>query len=113
MRVIISIDTSDNKLVKVGLTIDPDLLGIDGKEYLLEQVPDHRKAQVVLPLTLKLLEEHKLELKDITEIQVNEGPGSFTGLRVGVAIANTLGYLLNIPINGKEVGQMVEPRYSA
>lgn len=104
MRAIISIDTSDNKLVKVGLTID-------GKEDVVERVPDHRKAQVVLPLIEELLEDYKLTLKDITEIQVNQGPGSFTGLRVGVAIANALGFLLKVPINGKKVGEMVEPLY--
>lgn len=101
---VLLIDTSNNKEVKVGLKID-------GKEHILQQQLDHRKAQVVLPLIEQLLKEHSLSLKDVTAIQVNEGPGSFTGLRVGVAIANTLGYLLNIPINGKKVGEFVEPTY--
>jgi tRNA threonylcarbamoyladenosine biosynthesis protein TsaB len=98
------IDTSNNKEVKVGLTID-------GQEHLLEQQPDHRKAQVVLPMVEQLLKDHNLTLQDITEIKVNSGPGSFTGLRVGVAIANTLSFLLNIPINGKKPGEFVEPTY--
>lgn len=105
MNIILIIDTSDNKQVKVGLAFK-------GKEYIVEQELDRRRAQVVLPLVEKLLREHKLQLKDITEIQVNAGPGSFTGLRVGVTIANALGFLLKIPVNGKKIGEMVEPVYS-
>lgn len=105
MKNIIIIDTSNNKEVKVGLEIE-------GEKYLIEQAIDHRKAQAVLPLVEKLLSEHNLILKDITAITVNPGPGSFTGVRVGVAIANTLGFLLNIPVNGLKDGEFVEPVYS-
>ncbi len=102
-NVILIIDTSSNKEVIVGL-------GIDGKEYFLRS-PVDRKNQDVLPLAEKLLKDHKLTLKDLTGIKVNSGPGSFTGLRVGVSIANALGFLLKIPINGKEIGKLVEPKY--
>jgi len=105
MKTILLIDTSDNKHIKVGLRIDE-------KEDLLEQPLDHRRAQVVLPFVEQLLQKHKLTLKDLTGIEVNAGPGSFTGLRVGVTIANTLAYLLKIPVNGKEIGEMVEPSYT-
>lgn len=53
-------------------------------------------SQVLLPLVTKLLKN------DINAIEVETGPGSFTGLRVGVAVANALGYALNIPVNGKK-----------
>ena len=105
MKRVLFIDTSNNKEVKVGLEID-------GEKFMIEQAIDHRKAQAVLPLTEKLLAEHNLTLKDISEISVNPGPGSFTGLRVGVAIANTLGFLLQIPVNGKPIDEFVEPVYS-
>ena len=105
MKVILTIDTSNNKEAIMGLTVD-------GKEHLLKQQPDHRKAQVMLPMVEQLLMENKLTLQDITEIKVNVGPGSFTGLRVGVAIANTLGMLLQVPVNGKSAGEIVEPTYS-
>ncbi len=104
-KVILIIDTSSNKEVKVGLEID-------GKKYLTQLPLDKQKAQAVLPLVEKLLKKHKLSLKDLTAIKVNPGPGSFTGLRVGISIANALGFLLKIPINGKKVGELVEPVYT-
>ncbi len=57
---------------------------------------------------LPLIEE--LGISDVTEIEVNSGPGSFTGLRVGAAVANALGYLLDVPVNGKKT--IVIPKYS-
>lgn len=104
MKYEIIIDTSDNKRVKVGLSVD-------GKEDTLEQESTTWKSQAVLPLIDKLLKKYGIRLQDVTHIQVNEGPGSFTGLRVGAAIANTLGVWLGIPVNNKKVGEIVEPRY--
>ena len=103
MSKILLIDTSSNKEIEVGLEID-------GKVFLLKHQVD-RKNQEVLPLIEKLLKQHKLTLKDLTKIEVNPGPGSFTGLRVGVSVANALGALLKIPVNDKEVGEIVEPVY--
>ena len=104
-KVILFIDTSNNKEVTVSLVID-------GETFVETKAIDTRSAQAVLPLLEKLLVEHKLTLNKLTGIEVNLGPGSFTGLRVGVAIANTLGWLLNLPVNGKSVGEQVEPIYS-
>lgn len=102
---ILFIDTSDNKKIKVGLTIN-------GQKDLIEEAVDHRRAQIVLPLIEKFLVKYSLTLNDLTAIEVNSGPGSFTGLRVGVTIANTLGWLLKIPVNQGKIGEMVEPVYS-
>jgi tRNA threonylcarbamoyladenosine biosynthesis protein TsaB len=104
MKNILFIDTSSNKEVVVGLEID-------SKEDLQKQPLDTRKAQAVLPMIEDLLKKHKLEFKDISEIKVNPGPGSFTGVRVGVSIANALGFLLKIPVNNKVTGEFVEPVY--
>jgi len=67
------------------------------------------KREIVLNLIDKIIAKHNLNLKEITEIKVNNGPGSFTGLRAGISIANALGYSLNIPVNGKR--QIASPRY--
>ncbi len=99
------IDTSNNKEIKVGLKIE-------NKEDIIVQRSDHWKAQAVLPLIDQLLKKHKLTLQDLSAIELHPGPGSFTGLRVGAAIANTLGTWLNISVNEKKVGEIIEPVYS-
>lgn len=57
-------------------------------------------SEKLLPAVEKLLSKNKLTLKDLKGIGVARGPGSFTGVRVGVACANALGFALNIPIKG-------------
>ncbi|QQG41009.1 MAG: tRNA (adenosine(37)-N6)-threonylcarbamoyltransferase complex dimerization subunit type 1 TsaB [Candidatus Levyibacteriota bacterium] len=98
------IDTSSNEYIYVGLSID-------GKTDNIKQKIDARKAQVVLPLIDKLLDKHQLKPTDISSIEVNVGPGSFTGLRVGMVIANALAYSLKISVNNKPVGEFIEPTY--
>ena len=48
----------------------------------------------------KFLHEKKINLKQIKAIIVYRGPGSFTSVRVGICIANSLGFSLNIPVFG-------------
>ena len=91
------IDTHDNKKTVVGLDGD-----------IIEKVTGPDKSQPVLSLIDQTIKKHHKNLSDITEIEVETGPGSFTGLKVGVAIANALGWSLNIPVNGKK---FVEPLY--
>lgn len=49
---------------------------------------------------LKFLEEKTGDLHDISGIGVMKGPGSFTGLRIGLTVANTLADSLSVPIVG-------------
>jgi len=47
-------------------------------------------------------------LQDIEKVFVYQGPGSFTGLRIGLSVANTVAYSLNIPIVGAEGENWIE-----
>ncbi len=88
------------------------MLEIDGKKVSFEQKNEFLKSQALLPLIEKALKKQKLSVADIGAIRINPGPGSFTGLRVGVAVANALGWTLGIPVNGRKVEKKpVEPVY--
>lgn len=92
------IDTSDN--TKTIVELDNDRL---------EKPTGPDKSQQVLILIDKILKKHRVKPADLTAIQVNQGPGSFTGLRVGIAVANALAFALKIPVNEKD--GVIEPIY--
>jgi tRNA threonylcarbamoyladenosine biosynthesis protein TsaB len=61
----------------------------------------HRELSDTIHTKIKtLLLEHATALSDVTNILVFRGPGSFTGLRIGIAVANALADGLAIPIVG-------------
>lgn len=60
------------------------------------------KAQQTLIIIDRLLTKNRRKLSEIKDIEIAANPGSFIGLRVGFAIANTLGFLLNIRVNNQK-----------
>jgi len=104
-EVVLYIDTSKTDEVKVGIDVG-------GEKDLMVSSSVKEKAQATLSLIDKILEKYNLQPEDIDRIEVNCGPGSFTGLRVGVSIANTLGTFLNISVNQKKPGELVLPVYN-
>lgn len=105
MTKIISIDTSDNKKINIELEVNGVKNNLSSESVIL-------KSEAALPLIDKLLKENNLKIEEIDEVKVNTGPGSYTGVRVGAAIANTLGFILKIPINGKKIGELATPVYN-
>lgn len=62
----------------------------------------HRELGNTIHVKIReLLEKNKHELRDLKGIVCYEGPGSFTGLRIGLTVANTMASELKIPIVGK------------
>lgn len=98
------LDTTDNNIITVGLKVgaQTDLRRVDRPP---------QRAQIVLPLIETLLKKHGKSFSDISAITVNPGPGSFTGIRVGLSVANALGTLYGISINGKNPGEPLVPTY--
>jgi tRNA threonylcarbamoyladenosine biosynthesis protein TsaB len=59
-----------------------------------------RHGETLLPALDRLLSEHNVRRSDLTAVVVGTGPGTFTGLRVGLATAKGLAHGLGIPIVG-------------
>lgn len=96
------IDTTENKKTTVKLETD---------KFSDEMTEENaQKSQITLILIDKLLKRNNIRPTDISEIEVNSGPGSFTGTRVGVAIANALGFGLGLKVNGSK-SKNVTPKY--
>lgn len=85
------------------------IIRINDREYT-RNVSTPRE-QDVFGFLLQCLEKENIRQEDIDELEVNPGPGSFTGTRVGVSIGNALSFGLDIKINGSFTP--VEPIYSS
>ncbi len=85
------LDTSSKKLVVI-LVKDNKIIGF--KE--LESINDH--ASHLIPFIDELLKENNITTKDINKIFVVNGPGSFTGTRIGVTVGKVLAYSNDIPV---------------
>jgi len=90
---ILSIDTS-NYALGIGLLDESQVMG----EYISNIKKNHSVR--VMPAIQTLMNECGVNPKDLTKIVVAKGPGSYTGVRIGVTIAKTLAWTLNIPITG-------------
>ena len=85
------IDTHD-KDINLVLYKDGDILDKNIKES------ERHHSDFIMPMLKELLDRNNITVHDLNEIYVVNGPGSFTGVRLGVTIAKTLAYTLNIPI---------------
>jgi tRNA threonylcarbamoyl adenosine modification protein YeaZ len=74
----------------------------DGDDLVLELASERRlqHGEQLAPLIDRALAEAGLVRQDLTAVGVGVGPGPFTGLRVGLVTARTLGFVLEIPVYG-------------
>ena len=90
---ILGIDTSSSSLSVA--VLDDDLLK---GEFTLNHKLTH--SEQMMPLLDSLLSHLEIKMSDIDLIGVSVGPGSFTGIRIGVAAANAMAMALDIPVVG-------------
>ena len=71
-----------------------------GKIFLLKRKVGIRQSEKALSLLDAFLKKNKYKLQDIKKIVVNRGPGSFTSVRLGIVLANTLSFGLKVVLAG-------------
>lgn len=89
---ILAIDTSTRASIVV--------LGDDTVRAVSRRATAHRHGSHVLDQIDEVLEAADAGLEDVIAVVVGTGPGSFTGLRVGLATAKTLAYTRSLPLVG-------------
>jgi tRNA threonylcarbamoyladenosine biosynthesis protein TsaB len=74
-------------------------LGVPDAEPLEENIPGARRhAAALLPMIQSLLRRAGASLDDVSGIVLSDGPGSFTGLRVGASVAKALAHARGLPL---------------
>jgi tRNA threonylcarbamoyladenosine biosynthesis protein TsaB len=94
---LLAIDTATTRAVLALALLEDGRLGTTDAE---DWEAGHTHSATLLPRLEALLQRNGAALKDLTGVVVGLGPGSFTGLRVGLAMAKGLCYGLGIPIRG-------------
>lgn len=100
---ILLIDSSTSVL-KVGLAMaERKILSAENRDRF-------RHAEFIISLIDRLLKKNALSKKELSGLIVSTGPGSFTGLRVGLATAKGLAQALKIPVAGVSIFEAVSLR---
>lgn len=92
MSLILNIETA-TKNCSVGLSKDGKCIAL--KELAEQNFSHAEKLHVFIE---ELLKESDVKFEDLKAIAVSQGPGSYTGLRIGVSAAKGLCYALSIPL---------------
>ena len=85
------LDTSSNFLYTA--ILEDEVVIAEDKEKLEKDL-----SKYTLPKIKELILKNNISFDDIEKIIVVNGPGSFTGIRIGLTIAKTLAWVKNIPI---------------
>ena len=91
MTLILGIETS-TKICSVAISDGDKLLALE------EEGGEYSHSEKLTIFIQRVLKKTNIKLKDIDAIAVSKGPGSYTGLRIGVSVAKGLCYALNKPL---------------
>ena len=83
----------------------------DKKSYTSEIVNNRENFDKLTILIVKFLENHELNIKNIDNIFVNQGPGKFSGVRASLATAKALSFVNKIDLYGFNSNQIINGNY--
>lgn len=89
-----------SQIIKIGLLNEKNLI-----DYV-EFENDNKLSEKLLPVMKNMLDKNGYKVNDLNRIYISVGPGSFTGIRIGVTVAKVIAWSLNIdiiPISSLEV----------
>lgn len=76
------------------------LVGLFNNKGLIDKVSHqspNNSSKIILSSLDKLLKQNEIRFDDLTGIAVVNGPGAFTSIRLGLAVVNTISFILKIP----------------
>ncbi|MFQ3576551.1 MAG: tRNA (adenosine(37)-N6)-threonylcarbamoyltransferase complex dimerization subunit type 1 TsaB [Cytophagales bacterium] len=91
--IILAIETSA-KVCSVSLNVDSKPLAT------YETFVEKSSSELIKVYSDRILNDHQLSYKDLSAVAVSKGPGSYTGLRIGVSFSKGLCFALDIPLIG-------------
>ena len=83
----------------------------DNKSYTSEFINNRENFDKLTILIVKFLENHELNIKNIDNIFVNQGPGKFSGVRASLATAKALSFVNKIDLYGFNSNQIIGRNY--
>lgn len=75
--------------------------------YTLNLIEKNKHSELIHDALAELFNKASCDLKDLSEIYVDSGPGSFTGVRLAANISKTIGMTFNIPIRSSSSLQVM------
>jgi tRNA threonylcarbamoyladenosine biosynthesis protein TsaB len=83
----------------------------DNKSYTSEFINNRENFDKLTILIVKFLKNHELNIKNIDNIFVNQGPGKFSGVRASLATAKALSFANKIDLYGFNSNQIIDGNY--
>jgi len=89
---ILLIDTA-TKYIYLSLVVN----GVEKQSVYQEGINNH--SVTIIPVLNEILTKENMNLQDVDEVIIGVGPGSYTGVRIGVTVAKMIGYLNHIKVS--------------
>ena len=84
----------------------------DNKSYTSEFSNNRENFDKLTILIVKFLENHHLNIKNLNNIFVNQGPGKFSGIRASLATAKAISFVNKIDLYGFNSDQIINQNYA-